>query len=183
MKKIILSIALLFSASLFMNAATGTVASKTQIVTAKARIITPLTLANGTDGAGAGARNLEFGVIARGTSASVITVAATNAGTETVTSGDAVIVTGAGDAVASSANFYISGENNKSYSITYPSTTTINGGTGNDLTVTLSCSNGSGSTLSATGVSLFYIGGSLALPIDAVSAQYTGTFNVTVAYN
>ena len=168
MKKVILTIVAI--AAFVFTVAADNVANKTLSVNSYARIITPITLAN-TDA-------LDFGVIARGAASSTIVVGAVASPSVSVASGDAVVLT---SAPQKAAKFTVSGESLKTYAITIPSTATIISGS-NNLTITgFTCSNGAIGTI-GTG-DIFYVGGTLTVPSTAASASYSGTFNVTVAYN
>jgi len=173
MKKVILTIVAIAAFVLTANAVDN-VANKTLSVESKARIITPITLAN-TD-----AQALDFGVIARGTTgSSSIVVAAVASPSINVASGDAVVLT---SATQTSAKFTVGGESAKTYAITIPSTTqTITDGT-NTLNITsFTCSNGATGAIGTNDI--FYVGGTLTVPSTTVAGVYAGTFNVTVAYN
>ena len=172
MKKGFLSIIALAAFVLSATAADN-VANKTLSVQSKARIIVPITLANTSSQA------LDFGVIARGTSAATVVVSSTASPSNNVASGDAVVLT---STPQTAAKFTIGGESGKAYAITIPSTTqTITSGV-NTLNITgFTCSNGTSGVIGTNDV--FYVGGTLAVPSTAVAASYTGTFSVTVAYN
>jgi len=171
MKKVIVS--LIAIAFVLTATAADNVANKTVSVQGKARIITPITLAN------TGSQALDFGVIARGTTDATILVAASAAPSSNVATGDAVILS---SAPQTAAKFTVGGESGKTYAISIPSTTqTIISGA-NSLNITnFSCSNGATGTIGTNDV--FYVGGTLSVPAAAVAASYTGTFNVTVNYN
>jgi hypothetical protein len=178
MRKIILSV-IAIAAFVLTTTAADNVANKTVSVTGKARIITPITLAN------TGSQALDFGVIARGTTDATIIVAANATPASNVATGDAVILS---SAPQTAAKFTVGGESGKTYVITIPSTTqTIIAGA-NHLDITnFTCSNitapaTSGSATIGTN-DIFYVGGTLAVPAAAIAASYTGTFNVTVNYN
>ena len=172
MKKSLLSIIVLAAFVLSANAADN-VANKTLSVQSKARIIVPITLANTSSQA------LDFGVIARGTLASTVVVASSASPTINVASGDAVVLS---SAAQTAAKFTVGGESGKTYAITIPSTTqTITSGASTLNITGFTCSNNTGGTIGTNDV--FYVGGTLAIPLNAVAASYTGTFSVTVAYN
>jgi len=172
MKKVILTFVAV--ATLVLTAAAAdNVANKTLSVQSKARIITPITLANTS------AQALDFGVIARGAANSTIVVGSVASPSINVASGDAVVLT---SAAQTAAKFTVGGENAKTYAITIPSTAqTITDGTNNLSITAFTCSNGAVGTIGTNDV--FYVGGTLSVPLTAVAASYTGTFNVTVAYN
>ena len=172
MKKVLSS---LFAITAFVLSATAAdnVANKTVSVQGRARIITPITLAN------TGSQALDFGVIARGTTDATIIVASIDAPSANVATGDAVVLS---SAPQTAAKFTVGGESAKTYAITIPSTTqTIISGA-NSLNITnFTYSNGATGTIGTNDV--FYVGGTLSVPAAAVAASYTGTFNVTVNYN
>ncbi len=172
MKKVIFTIVAI-AAFVFTAAAQDNVANKTLSVQSKARIITPITLAN------TGSQALDFGIIARGTLDATIIVPASASFTANVATGDAVVLS---SATQTAAKFTVGGESGKTYAITIPSTTqTIISGA-NSLNITnFSCSNGATGTIGTNDV--FYVGGKLSVPAAAIAASYTGTFSVTVNYN
>jgi len=172
MKKVIISV-IAIAAFVFTAAAADNVANKTVDVTSRARIITPITLAN------TGTQALDFGVIAKGTTDATIVVASSAAPSINVFTGDAVVLT---SATQTAAKFTVGGESAKTYAITIPSTTqTITSGA-NHLDITgFTCSNGATGIIGTNDV--FYVGGTLSVPAAAIAASYTGTFSVTVAYN
>jgi len=173
MKKVILTIVAI-AAFVLTAAATDNVASKTSSVVSKARIITPITLAN------TGSQPLDFGIIARGTTgSSVVLVGSVETPSPSVT-GDAIVLT---SSPQTAAKFTVGGENAKTYAITIPSLPqTITDGASHNLSITLfTCSNGATGAIGTNND--FYVGASLTVPSTATAASYAGTFNVTVAYN
>lgn len=172
MKRIILSVITLV-AFVITTSAADNVANKTVSVQGKARIITPITLANTSSQA------LDFGVIARGATDATVVVASVASPSINVATGDAVVLS---STPQTAAKFTVGGESGKTYAITIPSSTqTITSGA-NTLNITnFTCSNGATGTIGTNDV--FYVGGTLTVPAAAVAASYTGTFSVTVAYN
>ena len=172
MKKVILT-AVTIAAFVFTSFAADNVANKTLTVQSKARIITPITLAN------TGSQALDFGVIARGTTGSSTILVGSVASPSITVTGDAIVLT---SAPQTAAKFTVTGESAKTYAITIPSTTqTITDGT-NILNITaFTCSNGAIGTIGTGDV--FYVGGTLTTTSTTVAGTYAGTFNVTVAYN
>lgn len=91
------------------------------------------------------------------------------------------------------AEFICTGAKSTNFTITVPTASTTikdNGGTGsNSMTVTdftagnLTASISGGTLDSSTGTSNFYVGGTLNVGANQAAGTYTGTFNVTVAYN
>lgn len=141
----------------------------------KVRIYAPISLVNTSSQA------LDFGVIAKGVSTSVIVVAAQENPPVNVLSGDAVILNSSDQ---TAAKFTVGGEPNQSYNITIPTTVQTISYSGNDLNLTnFTCSKiGNVSTIGAGGSDLFFVGGTLTILSTTVAGEYTGTFNVTVAY-
>ncbi len=172
MKKVILTVVAI-AAFVLSAAAADNVANKSLTVQSKARIITPITLAN------TGSQALDFGVIARGLASSTVVVGSVATPPVSV-GGDAIVLS---SAPQTAAKFTVTGETAKTYAITIPSSAqTITDGASNNLSITaFSCSNGAIGTIGTGDV--FYVGGTLTVPSTAVAASYTGTFNVTVAYN
>lgn len=178
MKKYILSILSLFVFVLTIGAADNA-GNKTVSVQGKARIITPITLAN------TGSQALDFGVIARGTTDATIVVAAAASPTANVATGDAVVLS---SATQTAAKFTVGGESGKSYVITIPSTVQTITSAGNHLDISnFTCSSLVAPATTGTAVigtnDVFYVGGTLTVPAAAVAATYAGTFSVTVNYN
>lgn len=171
MKKVIVSFIAI--TAFVLTATADNVANKTVSVQGRARVITPITLAN------TGSQALDFGIIARGTSESTVVVAASASPSVNVATGDAVVLT---SYTQTAAKFTVGGESGKTYAITIPSAAqTITDGT-NTLNITgFTCSNGATGTIGSFDV--FYVGGTLTVPAAAVAASYSGTFNVTVNYN
>ncbi len=173
MKKVILTIVAI-AAFVLTASAVDNVANKTLSVQSKARIITPITLANTSSQA------LDFGVIARGTTgSSTIVVGSVASPSINVATGDAVVLT---SAAQTAAKFTVGGENAKTYAITIPSTaqTITDGSTTLNITA-FTCSNGATGAIGTNDI--FYVGGTLTVPSTTAAGNYAGTFNVTVAYN
>jgi hypothetical protein len=90
---------------------------------------------------------------------------------------------------ASNAAYNVSGAVNTTYGITLPSTITVTSG-GANMTInsllarTASAgTNGLTGTLSTSGTDNFTVGGTLNVAAGQATGIYTGTFDVTVAYN
>jgi len=171
MKKVVLTVFTIVA--FILSAAADNVANKTVSVQGRARIITPITLAN-TD-----AQALDFGIIAKGTTDATVIVSATASITARVLDGDAVVLS---SATQTAAKFTVGGESGKTYTITIPTETqTITSGS-NSLNITnFTCSNGATGTIGTNND--FYVGGTLSVPHTAIAASYSGTFSVTVNYN
>ena len=90
------------------------------------------------------------------------------------------------------AAYNVTGEKNKAYTITLPTTITVSNGTPlQDMTIsalTARClstaADGIVGTIDATsGTDSFKVGGTLTVAANQPAAVYTGSFDVTVAYN
>jgi hypothetical protein len=141
----------------------------------KVRIFAPITLVN-TSG-----QPLDFGVIAKGVSTSVIVVSPEDNPPVNVSSGDAVVVS---SSPQTAARFTVGGEPDQAYIITIPlGGETISDGT-NELDLTnFTCSKlGNNGVIGSSGSDEFYVGATLTILSTTIAGEYTGTFNVTVAY-
>lgn len=141
----------------------------------KVRIFAPISLVNTSS------QPLDFGVIAKGANNSVIVVAAAETPAVNVT-GDAVILT---SHPQTAAWFTVSGEPNQAFIISMPTgTETISDGVHPDLVLSsFTCSKLiNDRIIGAGGSTEFYVGATLTLPNTAGAGEYSGTFNVTVAY-
>jgi hypothetical protein len=152
--------------------ATGAFAqsSATASANATARIIAPITLAQVTD--------LNFADVV---SAAAGTVVLPPVGARSFTGG---ATAGSATGVAA-ASFTVGGQASATYAITLPAgTITITSGAGDIMTVGTFTSSPSGTgTLSGTGSQTLLVGGTLNVGASQPQGTYTGTFNVTVAYN
>lgn len=149
---------------------------------ATAGVITPISITKAAD--------LNFGKFARGAGGSV-TVSTSGARTASGT-----VLSTIGSA-PTAARFNVGGDNNASYAITYPDTTTITLSdtatpTPNTMSMALvSDLSGAGAvtgtvasgTLSATGAQSIYVGGVLTVNAAQATGTYTGSFRVAVQYN
>ena len=148
----------------------------TASATSSVTIIKPITITK--------ERDLVFGSIVSSTTSDVV-VTLTAAQTPSVTAtgfgvneGDPLSVTGD---TRTSAQFDITGDANKTFSIIHDATVTM-AGLGASMTVTLSKNlNDSGNALSL-GAATLYMGGSFTIPADQTEGLYSGQFDVTVAY-
>jgi hypothetical protein len=188
MKKILLSIvaiaaivALPISATAASTTTVGTNTVTTPAITAAAKIIQPISIV--TDGV-----QLNFGTIASSTSAA--TVLLTPANVRSIGSGTATLITtGALNIANTVPSFTVNGEPSAAYTITLPAgNVTLNGPSSNTMTVgSFTTSLGTGAAATAgtltSGTQTFTLGASLAVGVSQASGSYTGTFNITVAYN
>lgn len=118
----------------------------------------------------------------------IITNAASPA---TVTVGTANSVTGISNATEmsgatiGSASFTVSGVADATYAVSFPQASISLGGGASPPTVDTFTSNPSGSAglLSAGGTQTVSVGGTLHVPANTTTGAYTGTFQVSVAYN
>lgn len=151
-------------ASAAQNSATGT-------GTANARIITAISIVPGTA--------LNFGDIVP--SAAAGTVAVSTAGVRTSAGGATL---GSATGVAAGA-FTVSGQANATYALTLPANGVVTVTSGaNSMGVNSFVSNPSGTgTLSAGGSQALAVGATLSVGINQAAGSYTGTYQVTVAYN
>jgi hypothetical protein len=82
------------------------------------------------------------------------------------------------------ATFTVTGSPSATYAITLPASVTLSGPSGATLTATALTSTPSGTgTLDPTGKQTLAVGGTLNVAANQVNGDYSGTFNVTVAYN
>jgi len=163
-------------ASLYLlssGAAFAQVNTSSQSTAGAATIIQPISLTVSS--------SLSFGTVVRPSSGS---------GTVVIGNTGAVSTTGGAVVLASSTTSYpsysVGGEGGQAITVTFPSTMTLTGPGGATLTVTLSHSafaaNLSGA-LGSAGTATFTAGGSLPVASTTTTGAYTGTYNVTVAYN
>jgi len=149
----------------------------TASATSSVTIIKPITITK--------TRDLVFGsIVSSSTSAvSVVATAVENTVVSATgfgaTEGDPLSVS---SAARTSAQFNITGDLNESFSIDLDETVSMTGG-GDPLSVTLTKNlNDTGNTL-GSGAAVLYVGGSFTIPAGQTAGKYTGTFNVTVAYD
>lgn len=137
-----------------------------------AKVIAPISLVN------TGSKNLDFGTISRSSASGSVTVTADGLRSS---SGGVSILT---SSLFSAAPFSVSGENNSSFNITLPDNDDVKmirtGGT-EEMEVT-NFTHNSGLVLSGSGTATFSVGATLNLDADQVAGDYTGSFNVTIAY-
>lgn len=166
--------AILFAGLFMMTFAFQTVNAQgsgaTAASSAAARIITPIALTNST--------GLNFGNIAASDVLGTVTIAP--AGGRTSTGG----VTPSAIGAFTNAIFGASGEFNATYAITLPASTTVSDGGSNSMTINGFTSDPSGTgTLSGIGSQTINVGATLNVNASQASGNYTGTYNVTIAYN
>lgn len=197
MKKQFLFVLLLVGfASGILSSALMAQNTDTETFQINAEIVVPLTITKD--------RDLSFGRIARavtGDGDTVVSIAATDAGTRTLDSGNGALMAGATAPVVDggqSAKFTVSGEAAMNFSITMASSATIQtggGGAGETMSVNPIVVNGSmgtnGSTpgaarpLDGTGADTIYVGGTLTVTDTQVSGVYVlaAPHSITVTYD
>lgn len=122
--------------------------------------------------------DLNFGDVVAGSTAG--TVVLSTAGARSVTGGTTLGNT----AGAAAASFSVTGDPSATYAITLPSSAVTLTSGANTMTAGTFTSNPSGTgTLSAGGSQTVAVGGTLSVGATQATGTYTGTFNVTVAYN
>lgn len=142
--------------------------SATATANVTAEIVAAIAISKTTD--------MNFGkVVAGGTSGTVVL---STAGVRSATGG-----TKLGNAGSTAAGaFSVTGESGATYSVTLPASRTISSGA-NNMTVDTFTSNPSGTGTLTGGSQSLAVGATLNVGASQVSGTYTGTFDVTVAYN
>jgi len=145
--------------------------TSTGTASAGANIITPISIVKVTD--------INFGDLVPSLSTAV-TVVMDQSGTIT---SDAQYFLANSSTPRTAASFTITGEAGHTYKINCPETIDLEG-PGDDMTLTFNPSLAiDGSSLTLTGgTQTLNLGGSLALAANQTAGAYTGTFDVTVAY-
>jgi hypothetical protein len=174
MKKVLVLLAVVV---MITGYSTKVMAQATENTAAAAKIVTPLSITETS--------SLHFGTLAI-LAGSPGTCVLSTQGIRSQTGGVNLSVQAP---TASNAAYNVSGAINTTYGITLPSTITVTSGAANMtinslLARTASAGvNGLTGTLSASGTDNFTIGGTLNVAAGQVTGIYTGTFDVTVAYN
>ncbi|MEL6568816.1 MAG: DUF4402 domain-containing protein [Pseudomonadota bacterium] len=135
---------------------------------AGAKIVAPLQISNVTA--------LYFGTVAPSTSAAD-TVIVDAAGNKTC---GAELTCLSSDHTA--AEFSVSGDPERAYTIDLPSSISISNGNGGTMTVNNFTGSKANGTLSTGGTDSFDVGGTLNVAANQATGEYTGTFTVTVEY-
>jgi Domain of unknown function (DUF4402) len=149
---------------------TTTFAQSTASADASARIVEPLQITKTAD--------LKFGNIAAGPSAGQVDMSISDV--RTATGGVTLIAAGN---VSNAAAFDIIGYPDASFTISLPSSILIASGANDMLVDNFVSSLGATSTLDAAGASALKVGASLNVAANQPVGLYTGSFDVTVAYN
>lgn len=148
-------------------------AQATATSSADAVIATPITLTN--------TAGLNFGTILAGTAASTVQMTAAASPTRTVTGGDASLIA----STISAATFTVDGNAGQTYAITLPAdgSVTITSGANTMSINGFTHSEGATPTLSGTPPDTIHVGATLSVGANQAAGTYTGSFDVTVAYN
>jgi len=157
------------AAFLAIAVAPGMAKADAATASAAATVVAPISISKTSD--------LEFGTVASTGTAGTVTVSTTG----TRTSSNVDLLAGATPAAAA---FTVSGQANATYSVSMPTTTTLTGGTsGEQINATLSNDATGSPSLSGAGAGTLHVGGVLAIGANQTPDSYTGSFQVTVAYN
>jgi hypothetical protein len=169
MRKLILVFFAIVMVASFSNRAVAQ-NTATDAAAAYATIIAPITITNTVD--------LNFGDVIDGTGYVTISTAS-------VRTSDYQAFSGTQVGTVSAASFDIEGEATYTYAITLPSSDVILAETGGDeMTVNAFVSNPTPTgTLDGSGEGVVLVGATLNVVSGQAPGLYTGTFNVTVAYN
>ncbi len=168
MKKQLLSLAAIFIIAIFSNNVMAQ-NTATDAAAAKATIIAPITISNTAD--------LNFGDVIDGTGYVTLSTAGLRTSDYQAFSGTQV-------GTVSVASFDITGQATYTYAITLPASATLTE-TGTDtMTVDTFVSDpATSSALDGSGNDVVLVGATLHVISGQTVGLYTGTFNVTVAYN
>jgi hypothetical protein len=134
---------------------------------ATAEVVAPITL---THAAGA---TLNFGTFTTGDAGGTVVVDRTGVGTAT---GEVTLL---GGSVEAADRFNVAGDAGRTFSIAATGGTVNNGSQSMNFTTSVATSG----ALSATGTATFAVGGTLTVVGGRPAGTYSGSYNVTVAYN
>lgn len=169
-----------FGAAIVMAATSGTAfaqASATVSTTGTSRIIQAITITKNTD--------LAFGSVVRSAAAgtNTVTIDATTGARSITGAGGGVLAT----STSGRATYTVNGEGGQTFSITPDATFTMTrSGGAETITVTPTASSSTGTlsgSIGSAGTLAIGVGGSFPVTNTTVTGNYTGTFNVVVAYN
>jgi len=114
-------------------------------------------------------------------------IAGASSGTVVLTTGGARSATGGvtlgNSAGTAAAAFTVSGDPSSTYSITLPGSATLTSGANNMTVNTFVSSPSATGTLGGGGTQVLTVGATLQIGANQAQATYTGSFDVTVAYN
>ena len=126
--------------------------------------------------------DLQFGKIIAGSTAGQVQIQTD--GSRTIAAGDVVLFNQGSDHQA--AAFTVNGTPNESYYVKLPTddgnTISLEGPQGTDPLIITSLVHDGGGTLDGNGQDLFSVGGTLSVKANQPAGEYTGTFDVIVAY-
>lgn len=146
----------------------------TETASSSVTIIKPITIDK--------ARDLQFGSIVSSSTEDIVVTAtaveSTVVTTTGATTGNPLAIT---SATRTSAQFDIEGDPDATFSIDLDDTVDM-AGDGDAITVTLTKNLLNAGNVLEDGVAVLYVGGSFTIPAGQVAGVYTGTFDVTVAY-
>ena len=146
--------------------------SATLSTTGTSTIIQPITLTAGTA--------LAFGTLVRPSTGSGTVTIDQTAGTRTVTGG----VVGLASSATSRATYTVGGEGGQNFSISVPATFSLTGPSTIPVTLTPTATSGVlSNAIGTAGTASFGVGGNFTISSTTSTGVYSGTFNVTVAYN
>ena len=145
-------------------------AQSTASADASARIVSPLQLTKTAD--------LKFGNLAAGASAGTVDMSVSDV--RTATGGVTLIAAGN---VSNAAAFDVIGYPDASFTISLPSSILIASGANDMLVDNFVSSLGATSTLDPQGAAALKVGATLNVAANQAIGLYTGSFDVTVAYN
>ncbi|MBD2843117.1 DUF4402 domain-containing protein [Erythrobacter rubeus] len=134
---------------------------------ATAEVVAPITLTHVTNAA------LDFGTFTTGDNGGTVVVDLAGDGTD---SGDVTLIGGSAEAADA---FTVAGDASRSFSIT---TSAGSVGNGTD-TMNFTTNAPTDGTLNGSGAAAFSVGGTLTVAGGESAGVYTGTYDVTVAYN
>jgi hypothetical protein len=161
-------------APLILTAISGSAfaqATATVTTTGSATIIQPITLTQGT--------GLAFGTIVRpGTGTGTVTIDS-GTGARSVANGVVGLAS-----TTSRAVYTVNGEGGATFSIAVPATFNLTGPSTIPVTLTPTGSTGTlTNALGTAGTASFGVGGNFSVASTTVTGTYSGTYDVTVAYN
>lgn len=152
-------------------------ASATQETTGSTRILQAITIEKDSE--------LEFGSVVRPATAGTNTITI-----DATTGARALTGTGTGALAAGTAfgraTYTVTGEGGQSFSITGPGTFDMSTAGGAEIAVTATLSAATGAlsgAIGSSGTATFGVGGSFDVSDSTATGNYSGTFDVVVAYN
>lgn len=183
MKKIILSITLIYCFTLSSNAQDNF--DLQQDITASATVVAPLAIASTVD--------LAFGQVATDADGTVVMTAAASPDVSTTGGASALIVTDGFPRTA--GKIAITGLADAKFNLTFSSTVELVKGSATyaatpalekmEITAVSSSEDGAASEIAmgSGGTKDIYFGGTLNITTEQVTGSYSGTFTVTISYN